>query len=147
MKKLSFRGKLDIGTENKINLRTPKGKTGYKITKLQAISTTPGATAHDEILVQVFSKSQVGSIGSVVDFTDSELLAVNYYEDNDQPAFMASQTIIFDNQPFNQNIFISATDIAGGTKPVNYYIEIETMELTDVQSTQLTLKNLRTITS
>ena len=146
-KKLSFKGTLNIGTEDKISLKTIKGKIGYKITKLQAISTKPGTVDHDEVLMQVFSKSQIGSIGNEVQFTNSELLAVCFYEDNDNPAYMASNLIIFDNQPFNQDIFISATDVGGGTKPVNYYIEIETMELNDLQATQLTLKNLRTITS
>ena len=38
-------------------------------------------------------------------------------------------------------------DASGNTVPGNYYIEVETMELSDVQATQLTLKNIKTITS
>ena len=136
-----------MGTQDELNVKTNKGKVGYKITKLQAISTKPGTVDHDEVLIKVFRKSQTGSIGNEVHFTDSDLLAVCMYEDNDLPAYMASNLIIFDNATFNQNIFISATDTGGGTKPVNYYIELETMALSDLESTMLTLKSLRTISS
>ena len=48
---------------------------------------------------------------------------------------------------FNQDIYVNITDISGSTVPANYYIELETIPLSDIQATQLTLKNIRTITS
>ena len=47
-RKISYAGKINMGTQDKINLKTNNGKTGYKITKFQVISTTPGATASVE---------------------------------------------------------------------------------------------------
>ena len=57
------------------------------------------------------------------------------------------ETIVMDNTVFNQDIFITAGDPDGGTVAVNYYIELEAMELSEIETTQLTLRNLRTITS
>lgn len=146
-KTITFRGQLPIGEQDRIRLRTLKGKVGYKITKFQTISSAPNVTAHDEVITKIFKKDQTGSITSTIDFTDSDLLAVAYYEDNDQPAYTASQYVIFDNETFNQDIFIYSADVGGGTKPINYYIEIEAMPLSDIESTMLTLKSLRTVTS
>jgi|TARA_R110002012_G_C11252446_1_gene566916 hypothetical protein len=146
-KTISFRGQLPIGTEDRIKLSTIKGKTGYKINKFQIMSNSPGATGSVELVCQIFNKSQEGSIGPIVNFTDSELLAVAYQQDHVDSAYPASEVIVFDNAVFNQDIFISVDDAGSGTVPCNYYIELETMDLSEVETTMLTLKNLRTITS
>ena len=44
-------------------------------------------------------------------------------------------------------IFTIPQTTVTGTHETNYYIELETVALSDSQSTQLTLKNLRTIAS
>ena len=41
-KTISYRGQLDDGLEDKINLSTIKGKVGYKITKFQIMNYAPG---------------------------------------------------------------------------------------------------------
>lgn len=143
-KKLTFRGILDEGTEEKIRLATMNGKTGYKITKFQIISNTPGTT-DKESLVKIYSKAQ-GSGNTTVDFTESDLLAVAYFSEAQGVSYPAYEFIIFDNTVFNQNIFVSLGSVTG-TIRVNYYIELETIPLTDVQASQLTLKNLRQIAS
>jgi hypothetical protein len=146
-KTISFKGQLAIGLEDRIKLSTITGKTGYKITKFQILSSTPGVGNH-EFVAQIFNKSQVGSIGSAVNFTDSNLLAAIYYAENATTGNAeAPQTIIFDNTKFNQDIFISIADASGGTVPCNYYIELETMDLSDIETTMLTLQSIRTITS
>ena len=38
-------------------------------------------------------------------------------------------------------------DADGNTTPANYYIELETMALSDIETTKLTLQSIRTITS
>ena len=144
---ISFRGKLDIGLQDKLNLKTLNGKTGYKITKFQLMSTTPGINKY-EYISQIFKTDQTGSIGTTVDFTDNNLLAVAYLKGTsgaNDGAF--AEDIIFDNEKFNQNIFINITDASGGTVACNYYIELETMTLDDIESSMLTLKSLRTIAS
>ena len=95
-KKLSYKGILDEGLEERIKLSTLNGKTGYKITKFQVISNTPGAAEY-ETTVKIYSKPQ-GSGSTSVDFTESDLLAVAYIEDNPTHAYPISETIIFDNE-------------------------------------------------
>ena len=57
--------------------------------------------------------------------------------------------VIFDNAVFNQDLFIYVTDTKGaaGAAQCNYYIELETMPLSDIESTKLTLQSLRNIAS
>jgi hypothetical protein len=144
MRKISYKGQLAMGLQDEINLKTNKGKVGYKITKFQIISSTPGTTGSVEFVAKIFNKDQTGSISPAVDFTDSNLLACAFYQDRAN-ASSNTETIIFDNKEFNQNIFITVQDAEGATIPCNYYIELETMDLSDIQTTQLTLQNLRTV--
>lgn len=143
-KTLSFRGKLDMGLQDKLNLATLNGKTGYKIKKFQIMSTTPGV-GNVEYVAKITSKDDSATISSGVDFTDGDILAVAYYQDKADTHYIDSTTVIFDNEVFNQNAFVYITDAAGGTLACNYYIELETVALTDIQSTQLTLKSLRSV--
>ena len=145
-KTLTFRGTLDMGVQQKIKLATLKGKTGYIIKKLQVISTTPGVSPGVEYVTKIYSTKQT-SFPATVDFSEGELLAVNYYQDHHDHAYPDAQTIIFDSSVFNQDIFIYCEDASSGTIRSNYFLQLETMALSDIQSTQLTLKNLRTIAS
>ena len=145
-KTISFKGTLPVGEQDRIRLKTNTGKTGYKITKFQIISNTPGV-GHVEFIGKVTKTDQTGSISTTVDFTDSDLLAVAYYEDNANAGDGGKDTIIFDNEKFNQDIFVNITDATAGTVPCNYYIELETMPLSDLETTMLTLQSIRQIMS
>jgi len=145
-KKLSYKGKIPIGEQERIKLATINGKTGYKITKFQVITTTPGVGS-SELIAQIFKTDQTGNISTTVDFSNSNLLAMAFYQDGTTIDQTQSETIIFDNEKFNQDIFVNVTDAAGGTIPANYYIELETMSLNDIEATMLTLQSIRTITS
>lgn len=146
-KKISYKGKITPGTDaHLIKLSTLKGKTGYKLNKLSILSTTPGANEY-EYICQVFSGPPPSS-SATVDFTNDNLMGVAYIEDHPSAVYVANPpTIIFDNAITNQDIYITIVDGAGGTTPCNFYIELETMSLSDLQTTQLTLKNLRRIAS
>ena len=143
---LSYRGKLDIGTQDRIKLSTINGKTGYKVKKFQIISTTPGA-ANSELIGQIFKTDQTGSIGTVVDFSDSELIAVSQLHDANSTSYGFTEQFIFDNVKFNQDIYVNITDISGSTVPANYYIELEQMPLSDIEATYLTLRSLKNLAS
>jgi len=144
-KKISYRGKVPIGEQERIRLKTIDGKTGYKISKFQVMPTAPGIN-HQEIVAKITKTDQTGSIDALVDFTNSDLLAVNYFVENPGTNVTPDDSIIFDNEKFNQDIFINITDANGGTVPVNYYIELESMTLSDLEATMLTLQNIKTIT-
>jgi hypothetical protein len=145
-KTISYRGTLPMGQEERISLATIQGKVGYKITKFQILSSTPGVGNHE--FVAKITKVKDPNIGPVVNFTDADLLAAIYYAENATTGNAeAPQTIIFDNEKFNQDIFINITDASGGTVECNYYFELETMNLSELETTMLTLKSLRTVTS
>ena len=142
---ISYRGKLPIGEQNRIRLKTIDGKKGYKIVKFQLISTEPGG-ADSEFVGQIFKTDQTGSITTDVDFTNRDLLAVCYHKaDQSSSQGVTDDVIIFDNEKFNQDIFINITDKSTATVPCNYYIELEAMALSDIESTMLTLQSLRTV--
>ena len=145
-KTISFKGQLAMGTQDIINLKTNNGKTGYKVTKFQIISSTPGTTGSVEFVAKIFDKDQSAAISPVVNFTDSNLIACAFYQDRAN-ASSNTETIIFDNRSFNQNIFVTIDDAEGGTIPCNYYIELETMPLTDLETTKLTLQSIRQVLS
>ena len=143
-KTISYRGILPLGEQDRIRLKTINGKVGYKITKFQIIVTTPGA-ATSEMIGQIFKTDQTGNITTTVDFSDKDLLAMAFYQDGATIDNTQNMTVIFDNEKFNQDIFVNITDASGSTVPGNYYIELEAMSLSDLESTMLTLQSLRSI--
>jgi len=144
-KTLSYRGTLAMGQEDRISLATIQGKVGYKITKFNMISTSPG-TANVEMVGKITTVTDP-NIGAEVKFTDADLLAVNYLRDGTTNERPYTQVIIFDNEKFNQDIFVNITDAGGATIECNYVIELETMDLSKLETTMLTLKSLRTVAS
>ena len=144
---ITFRGKLDAGTQEKLNCFTNKGKTGYKVKKFQVIPVIPG-TISTEAILKIYTKDQSSSIDARIDFTEGDLLAAVYFEENSSASYIGFfQNIIFDGEIANQDLYVTYQTGDGTTNQMSYYIELETVTLTDIQSTQLTLKNLRTIAS
>ena len=142
-KTLTFRGQILHDQQDEIYLRTIKGKTGYRIKTFELISSAPGIST-SESTIKIYKKKQT-SIDALINFDDSTLLAAGYYQ-AEPSSYSDYKQVIFDNEVFNQNIFITHAEVRN-SEPMNYYIEIETITLTDIQATQLTLKNLRTIAS
>ncbi len=143
-KKISFRGKLNMGTQERLKLSTIKGKIGYKVNKLQIISTTPAAVS-EEVIVKIFKKSQETTISPTIDLSDSDIIAAVYYTNRNDTLLSGENVIIMDNEIVNQDIFVTADSANSSTIPTSYYIELETMDLSDIEATKLTLQNLRTI--
>ena len=145
-KKLSYKGKLPIGEQERIKLSTTDGKTGYRIIDFRIIPGRPGVDS-GEYIGQIFKRDQTGSITSVIDFTNSDLVAMSMFKTHANNVYANSETVIFDNEKFNQDIYIYIVDAEGGTDPANFYIELETMSLSDLESTMMTLQSLRTLAS
>ena len=143
-KTIGYRGILADGGQEKIRLRTKTGKTGYRIVKLQIIASTPGV-ANAELVTKIYRKT-AAAVNGTVDFSDNNLLGCAYWQESSSAGAPMSETIIFDRVVFNQDIFVTCFD-GSATNATNYYIELETVELSDAQSTQLTLKNLRAVAS
>ena len=141
----TFRGKIPPTVEEKIHLSTNTGMTGYRIRKFQIISANPGDVAAVELVMKIRITSDP-NIGPAVDFNDTDLLAVAYYQDNNSSSYVSSQDIIFDQETFNQDIFITCSDANSGSVPGNFYIELEQFPLDLNSSTYHTLKNIRSRT-
>jgi hypothetical protein len=138
----TFRGKLADGGQNKIRLSTMKGKIGYKIVKFQVIGNQPGVY-DEETIVKIFKVVQT-TIDAQIDFSDGNLLGACFWQTGTAPTKTAATTIVFDQETFNQDIYITSKLGAGGAaQPINYYIELEMMPLSDNAAAVSTLRDIR----
>ena len=139
----TFRGQLtdsSPGNQQRIRLQTIKGKVGYRIVKFQLMGVTPG-TVSQESVVKIFKEEQT-TIDGVVDFTDSGMLAVAIWFNKASVDFAVSHHIVFDNEIFNQDIYITHLD-ADSANGCNYYLELEVIPLDDAGAEYTTLKDMR----
>jgi len=137
---ISYRGLLADGGQNTINLHTNDGKTGYKIVKFQLFPKSPGSADYENV-VKIYKVTQT-SIDATVDFTDNTLLGAGYVEGYSGNADTDEHTVVFDNETFNQDIYITNKDVSTGEN-INYYIELEQVDLTEDQALVAIIKNLR----
>jgi hypothetical protein len=140
----SFRGLIADGVQDTIVLHTNTGSTGYRIVKLQLMSNDYGTATPDgqNSLVKIFKVSQT-TIDETLDFSDNTLLAAASFERTTSTATFSESTI-FDNEIFNQDIYVVHKDFSSG-EPVNYYIELEQIKLDLTENTVATLKDIRNI--
>jgi len=108
----TYRGLLADGAQEKIPLSTKDGSVGYRITKFELMATLPGQVSQESVM-KIY-KSEQSTIDGIVNFTDSDLLGAAYYRDNNSDIYPVSLNIIFDNEIFNQDIYITHKDIALG---------------------------------
>jgi len=137
----TFRGLLADDGQDRLRLSTIKGKVGYRIIKLQGFPKTPGTTAYEHV-VKIYKDSQT-AVDGVMNFSDSTLLAGMYIEGDYQLSSSDQHTILFDNEIFNQDIFITHIDVNGALE-CNYYLELEVIPLDDKGAEYMTIKDLRT---
>jgi len=138
----TFRGLLADGRQDHIRLQTIKGKVGYRITKFQIIGAAPGSTVQQSTL-KIY-KSEQTTIDGNVNFTDSDLLAASYYPGSGSSSFsgIGDAGVIFDQEIFNQDIYVTHHDEATGIS-CNYYLELEVIPLDDAGAEYTTLKDMR----
>jgi hypothetical protein len=140
---VSFRGKATSGSQETVHLHTNDGSTGYSIRKLEIMGAEPGTGTY-ELVLQIWTVEQTAVVGTV-DFSDQTLLGVGYHRDNAGSQYPESTTIIFDNATFNQNIYLTAIDMSGNVKPINWHIELEQVKLDLNENTVATLKDIRNV--
>ena len=137
----SFRGLMASGSQDTIVLHTNNGSTGYKIVKFDLISTDVG-TATTELVCKIYKISQT-TVDGTIDFSDNTLLGAAYFAvkgDN----YSGLESVIFDNEIFNQDIYVTMQAV-GGTSAGNYYIELEQIKLDFTENTVATLRDIRNI--
>jgi len=140
----TFRGQLADGGQDRIRLSTTKGKVGYRIIKFQGLS--PSANNNIESTMKIYKSKQTTFVDEI-DFTDGDLLAAMVItQSTTSNTAPEDQTVIFDREIFNQDIYISLRG-ADYSSNINYYIELEVIELSELGAEYTTLKDLRTGTS
>jgi len=137
----TFRGQIKSSAEDSIVLHTNTGHMGYRITKFEVMPATPGAASY-EYVVKIYKISQT-TIDGAVDFSDQELLGTAFLQGNATSDTVDHINIVFDQEIFNQDIYITNYDVDGDTEAVNYYIELEQMKLDLNENTVATLKDIR----
>jgi len=132
----TYRGLLPDGGQDKIRLNTPDGRTGYRIVKFQIFPKNGGATVDSNLKIWKVSDE---TASSTIDFSNMNLLAAAIYYNG---TYEIDHTVVFDNEIFNQDIYIQHHEQLG-SEPTNYYLELEQIQLTSVQAAQLIVKDLR----
>lgn len=137
----SYKGLMADDTQEIIPLHTNDGSTGYRIVKFQAMAAD---TAKLQQSVLKIYKVEQTTIDDDIDFSDNRLLGAIYFTKNDDTKYPIVQSTIFDNEVFNQDIYITHKDASTG-EPLNYYIELEQMKLDLNENTVATLKDIRNV--
>ena len=134
----SFRGLLGDGGQDEINLERQNVNLAYRIVKFELIPYRAG-DLKQESSVKVYREEQT-TIDELVDFTNTDLLAAAYLENNDSAAYIGVPFIvIFDNTLFSRNIYVTHDDAGGDARSCNYYIEIEEVPVSPATLMQLKL--------
>ena len=140
MSTVTYRGQIPTGQQERLHLSTNNGLTGYRIKKFQIISSAPG-NGNAEYVMKV-RLTEDDNVGPVVNFNDTSIVAVAFVTDRTTNEG-SNETIIFDSEIFNQDVFVTCADVTGNTVPCNYYLELEKLKLDLNASTISTLKNIR----
>jgi len=139
---VSFRGKMVDSTQDTIVLHTIDGSTGYRIVKFQVIG--PDANEDIESTIKIYKKKQ-STFTQEIDFSDNTLLAAALLSQSvSSQIYPSQQTVVFDNEIFNQDIYVTTVGF-NYAATINYYIELEQMPLDLNENTVATLKDIRNI--
>jgi len=135
----TFRGLIANDLQDTIVLHTNDGSTGYRIVKFQVVG--PDANTNLEHVLKIYKVSQ-STVTTDIDFSDNTLLAAAVINDTNDPHYVPTPIIIFDNEIFNQDIYITSKG-HDNTTSINYYIELEQIKLDLNENTVATLKDIR----
>ena len=139
----SFKGLLADEGQERINLSTNDGRKGYRITKFELMGNAPG-TVRTEHIVKVYKTEQT-AVDGIINFSDQTLLAAGIFTNQTDANDAYSLVTAFDNEIFNQDIFVTSFDQGTQNKPVNWYLELEQIDLSLNEQTVATLQNIRDI--
>jgi len=143
----TFRGVIADGGQDTIVLHTNDGSIGYRIVKFQLIPKLPFQDQESVVSIWKVEQSTVATSSPSVDLSDQILLGVGIYKQAAAGSAVSfTDVIIFDQEIFNQDIYITHTDHSG-TTVCNYYIELEQVKLNLDENTVATLKDIRNVTA
>ena len=137
---VSYRGQIAHNTIDAVSLHTIDGLIGYKIKTLQVIANNPTAMNMESVL-KIYKVPQTTTTNTI-DFSDNTLLGASFLHSSNSAIYELSKIIVFDNEIFNQDIYITHNE-PNASSALNYYIELEQMDLALDEATVATLKNIR----
>ena len=141
----TFRGLLADGGQETIPLQTNNGLKGYRVVKFQVMPQSTGSGSN-EAAVSIWKDKQT-TAPQEIDFSNNRLIGCAMYLRDQGTVAITTQTIIFDNEKFNQDIYVNYQDAQGSGGNMNYYIELEQTDLALDEATVATLKDIRNTTS
>ena len=136
---ISYKGKMEDNTQDKIFLATNNGLTGYTINKFELMPKDPEEDIRSTVKIYAVEQS---SISENIDFNESDLLATGIIRGGTGVGQPLTEMVVFDNVKVNQNIFVTCKG-SSYTVPVNYYIELKESKLSLDEQSVATLKNIR----
>jgi hypothetical protein len=141
---LSYRGLLASNAQETILLSTKKGEKGYRITKFDVIPQEPSGVSGTNVF-QIWKDEQTaGAVVDTIDFSNNRLLGAAVSSHNASAfQYPPTQHIVFDQEIFNQDIYISQLDADGNNTACNYYLELEVIMLNETEAMVTTLKDIR----
>ena len=141
---ISYRGLLADGEQETIALGTINGMKGYRIVKFDLMPNEPGGSTQESV-VKIYKTEQTGTPDALIDFSDNRLIGAAFMALSDSHVYPVKDIVVFDNEKFNQDIYITHQNTGGTTTPINYYIELEQMSLDLSEQTVATLKDIRNV--
>jgi len=142
----TFRGLMADGVQDTIVLHTNDGSMGYRIVKFQIISNEPFAKSGEHV-AKIYKVTQTAGGGpgvtATIDFSDNTLLGTAVIRHSASEIYAQAETVIFDREIFNQDIYVTHSDINTDNTSLNYYIELEQVTLDLGENTVATLKNVK----
>ena len=127
-----------------VNLKSKEGKLGYRIKRFELMF----ANVTDSIksVVKIYNTNPFVTTGTpdgLINFEDQNLIAAGILSGKaDQTQYPEDMVTVFDQETFNQNIFITHSEIAGN-QPINVYLDLEQFTLNENEATYATLTSLR----
>jgi len=131
----SYRRLMTDGDQIKIPLHHT-GK-GYRIVKFQVMPNDIDGSASHECSIQVWKQKQTSLVVDI-DFNQDALLGAAYYVRSSDPsspyvATISEQTVVFDREVINQDIFVVYKTGQSGQK-LNFYLELEEVSMNDSEA-------------
>jgi len=146
----TFRGLIVDEGQDTLPLTTRTGATGYRIVKFEIMTNVPHTAGTDtEHVMMIWKTERTGSqLTSTTttnpDFSNPKLLGVGIATNDVTGSGHGYWDVtIFDQEIFNQDIYITSRDEGGSTIACNYYLELEQIKLSDNENTVATLKDIR----
>ena len=123
----------------KVHYSVSSSSEGSSIHKLELMPID--ADEDVESVLQIFA-TDPGTASNDINFADSTLLAAGVIRAGTGVSQPLTVTTVFENEKFNQNIFVTLKGNSY-TRDVNYYLELKESKLSLDEQTVATLTNIR----